>query len=46
MEIKANKKERGAVGVYVTNKSAVVDVTADVDYRGESYFDVRGVVYG
>lgn len=46
MHIDANKEEGSPVGMYISNKSSVVYVSADVGDGGESYGDVRCVVYG
>ena len=45
MEVKANKEERGAVGMEVSDESSVVDITADMCNRREGYGDVRCIVY-
>ena len=46
MSIQADEKERCAVGVHVSNESAIVYIPADVSNRHKGYRDVRGVVYG
>lgn len=46
MNVKADKEEGGSVGMHASNKSAVGDVSADMDYRGVCGGNVRGVVYG
>jgi len=45
MEVKADKKERSAVGMYVSNKSAEIDIPADVGNRRKSSGNIRGIVY-
>lgn len=45
MKVNANEKERGAVGVHIPDKSAVVYVPADVCYGCKGGCDVGGVVY-
>jgi len=46
MKINTNKKYRGAVSVYVANKSSVSNIAADVGNRGESCGDIGGIMYG
>lgn len=46
MEVNTNEEERCAVSVYISDESAVVDVTTDVGNRGKGGGDVGGVVYG
>lgn len=45
MHIKADKEERSAVGMHIANKSAIIDVTADVGDGRESCGDIRSVMY-
>lgn len=45
MEINTDEKEGCAVGMYITDKSAVVYIPANVGYRGKGGCDVRGVMY-
>lgn len=45
MEVEADKKERGTVGMKVSDESSVVYVAADVCNGRKSYGDVRCVVY-
>lgn len=46
MEIDANKEERCAVGMYISDESAVVYVSTNVGDGGEGCGDVGGIVYG
>ena len=46
MKVEANEKEGGAVGVDISDKSTVVNISADVDDGCVSCLDVCRVVYG
>lgn len=46
VKIDANEEERCTVGMYVPDKSAVVDVSANVGDGGEGCCDIGSVMYG
>lgn len=46
MEINTNEEERCAVGMYVSNESAVVYISTNMSNGGEGCGDVGSIVYG
>lgn len=46
MEVNTNEEKGCAIGVYVSNESAIVYVSTDVGDGGEGCGDVGGIVYG
>lgn len=46
MGVDADKEEGCTVSMYISNESAVVDVSADVCNGRKGCGDIRGIVYG
>lgn len=46
MRVNTDEEKGCAVGMYITDKSAVVDISADVGNGGEGSGDIGSVMYG